>query len=240
MTPERREQPREADPATLPLGRAAFLSTIAVGLGGIALASRYDRAVGRAVNDVAGAIPAVGGLAPGDGWRIYTVADTMPSFRPATYRLRVHGLVERPVDLSFAEVAALPGDRQVRDFHCVTGWTVRKVRWEGITSRTLVDLVRPRPRARYVSFVSLEKPYVDQLSLAQFLAPDVMLARGMDDKPLRRVHGAPLRLVIPEMYGYKNVKWVGEIVFGARKADGYWEQRGYDVDAFVGRSNGLG
>jgi DMSO/TMAO reductase YedYZ molybdopterin-dependent catalytic subunit len=240
MSADRSESPREVDPATLPLGRAAFLATVAAGLGGIALASRFDRAVGRAVNDVAGAVPALGDLAPGDGWRIYTVADTMPRFRPATYRLRVRGLVEHPLDLSWSEVAALPGEHLVRDFHCVTGWTVRKVRWEGISSRTLVDLVRPRPAARYVTFVSLEQPYVDQLSLKQFLAPDVLLARGMDERPLPRVHGAPLRLVVPEMYGYKSVKWVGELVFGAREAGGYWEQRGYDVDAFVGRSNGLG
>ena len=134
----------------------------------------------------------------------------------------------------------MPPKKRFRDFHCVTGWTVRKVRWEGVSSRTLVDLVRPRPAARYVNFVSLEKPYVDQLSLKQFLAPDVLLARGMDAKPLPRVHGAPLRLVVPEMYGYKSVKWVGEIAFVAGADPGYWEQRGYDADAFVGRSNGLG
>ena len=68
-----------------------------------------------------------------------------------------------------------------------------------------------------------------------------MLAYEMDGKPLARAHGAPVRLVIPEMYGYKNVKWVERIDARRRRPSrGYWEQRGYDVDAWVGRSNGYG
>ena len=87
---------------------------------------------------------------------------------------------------------------------------------------------------------SLETPYVDQISLDQFREPDAMLARRQDGKPLTRSHGAPLRLVLPSMYGYKNVKWVRELRFDATAAPGYWEQRGYDVDAWVGKSNGYG
>jgi DMSO/TMAO reductase YedYZ molybdopterin-dependent catalytic subunit len=60
----------------------------------------------------------------------------------------------------------------------------------------------------------------------------------MDGRPLTRSHGAPLRLVIPDMYGYKNVKWVREIVFERQPIEGYWEVRAYDRDAWVGRSNG--
>ena len=65
-----------------------------------------------------------------------------------------------------------------------------------------------------------------------------MLAYEMDGKPLPRVHGAPLRLVIPEMYGYKNVKWVNRIELVPKAGSGYWEELGYDNDAWVGRSNG--
>jgi DMSO/TMAO reductase YedYZ molybdopterin-dependent catalytic subunit len=61
----------------------------------------------------------------------------------------------------------------------------------------------------------------------------------MDGKPLRREHGAPVRVVIPDMYGYKNVKWVERIVVGRSAGPGYWEIQGYDVNAWVGRSNGL-
>ena len=67
-----------------------------------------------------------------------------------------------------------------------------------------------------------------------------MLAYELDGEALPRVHGAPARVVIPEMYGYKNVKWVERIELVASPGPGYWEQRGYDVNAWVGRSNGYG
>ena len=65
-----------------------------------------------------------------------------------------------------------------------------------------------------------------------------MLAHHMDDAPLTRAHGAPVRLVIPEMYGYKNVKWLTRIELVPKLVPGFWEVNGYDVDAWVGRSNG--
>ncbi len=223
----------------MPLGRATFLGTIAAGVGGIALLSRYAGSVQRAVESVSSAVPVVNEIVPTSGWRIYTVADTMPRFDPARFRLKVTGLVDQPLDLSWSAFTALPQATQVSNFHCVTGWSVDGVHWGGVRPQTLIDLARPQAAARYVTFVSLEDPYVDQLSLQQFMKPDVLLASHQDGLPLRREHGAPLRLVIPEMYGYKNVKWLGEIQFAARPDPGYWEVRGYDIDAWVGRSNGL-
>jgi DMSO/TMAO reductase YedYZ molybdopterin-dependent catalytic subunit len=67
-----------------------------------------------------------------------------------------------------------------------------------------------------------------------------MLAYEMDGKPLRREHGAPVRVVIPEMYGYKNVKWVERIELVAKPGTGYWENLGYDRNAWIGHSNGYG
>ena len=103
----------------------------------------------------------------------------------------------------------------------------------------LLAKARPLPHAHALQFVSAEQPYVDYLTLHQARLPQVMLAYEMDGKPLPRVHGAPLRLVIPEMYGYKNVKWVAEVNLVSQAGSGYWENLGYDRDAWVGRSNGL-
>ena len=86
--------------------------------------------------------------------------------------------------------------------------------------------------------MSAEKPYLDYLTMEQALLHDVMLAYAMDGKPLAREHGAPVRLVIPEMYGYKNVKWLSQINLVPEAQPGYWEYLGYDRDAWVGRSNG--
>ena len=210
-------------------GRGLFLVTVAGGLTSLAWARPLW-------SHVQSAVPSVP-LVP-SGWRIYTVAPTMPTFDPATWRLEVGGLVETPATLSYDELRALPRTTEVRDFHCVTGWTVKNVRWTGVRLTDLFARVKPHPRAHGVTFVSAEVPYVDALTLQQASLPDVLLAYEMDGKPLPREHGAPVRLVMPEMYGYKSVKWVQRIELAPAAGDGYWEQLGYDRDAWVGRSNG--
>ena len=152
--------------------------------------------------------------------------------------MRIDGLVRRPVEVSYDELLALPKAEQVSTFHCVTGWVVKNVSWGGVRFHDLLAAAEPLPQAHAARFVSAEKPYDDYLELDQVGLSDVMLAYELDGKPLPREHGAPARVVIPEMYGYKNVKWVERIELVARSGSGYWEQRGYDVDAWVGRSNG--
>ena len=90
----------------IPLGRAAFLGTIVAGIGGIALTSRFSDAVSSAMSGVAGAIPVVNEIAPTSGWRIYAVNPPMPEFDPATYRLKIGGQVDNPVELTYADLLA--------------------------------------------------------------------------------------------------------------------------------------
>ena len=120
----------------------------------------------------------------------------------------------------------------------MTGWTVDGVRWGGVRFQHLLELAQPLPAARAIEFVSLEQPYTDSLTIEQATLPDVMLALDMDGAPLTRPHGSPARVVIPEMYGYKGVKWVSRMELVAKQPTGFWENLGYDQDAWVGRSNG--
>ena len=215
------------------LGRAAFLGVTVAGLSSLVWGrAAWEAASGILPDGVGAVLPQ-----PTSGWRIYTVAATMPAFDPASYRLRVEGLVRRPITLTLPELQALPVARQVSDFHCVTGWSVEDVRWTGVRIRDVLAPAGPLPGAGALSFVSAERPYVDSLTLEQALLPDVMLAWDMDARPLTRPHGAPMRLVVPQMYGYKSVKWVERIVVTREPIVGYWEQRGYDRDAWIGRSN---
>ncbi len=215
------------------LGRAAFLGVTVAGLSSLVWGrAAWEAASGILPRSVGAVLPQ-----PTSGWRIYTVAATMPRFDPETYRLRVDGLVQRPLSLALDDFRALPVARQVTDFHCVTGWTVDDVRWTGVRLRDVLAAAGPLPSGAALSFVSAERPYVDSLTLEQAALPDVMLAWGMDGRPLERPHGAPLRLVMPRMYGYKNVKWVERIVVTREPIVGYWEQRGYDRDAWIGHSN---
>jgi DMSO/TMAO reductase YedYZ molybdopterin-dependent catalytic subunit len=218
------------------IGRAVFLGSLAGGLSSLLWGKpAWDRISGT-VSPIAATLAPV---LPTKGWRIYTVADSMPSFDPATWKLTVGGRVQRPLTLSYDELRALPRAEQTSDFHCVTGWSVQNVRWGGVRLKDVFAHAKPAFGADGVQFVSAEVPYVDYLTMRQALLHDVLLAYEMDGKPLPREHGAPVRLVIPEMYGYKNVKWVSEINLVPGAADGYWEQLGYDRDAWVGRSNGF-
>jgi DMSO/TMAO reductase YedYZ molybdopterin-dependent catalytic subunit len=219
------------------LGRAGFLGVVGAGVATLFYGGAISRFTSKVTNPVSDAT-GLTQLIPSSGWRIYTVADSMPTFDPATWRLRIDGLVRRPVELTYDQLLALPKAEQVSTFHCVTGWIVDNVRWGGVRFHDLLAGAGVRPGATALHFVSAEKPYDDFLSLRQVSLRNVMLAYEMDGKPLRQEHGAPVRVVIPEMYGYKNVKWVERITAVARPGSGYWEQRGYDVDAWVGKSNG--
>jgi DMSO/TMAO reductase YedYZ molybdopterin-dependent catalytic subunit len=218
------------------LGRRAFLGIVGVGLTSLAWGGSALDLAGKATlilpESLRAAIPF------GQGWRIYSVNPPYPHFDPATWRLRIDGLVERPQTLTYAQLLALPQARQTSDFHCVTGWSVDGVKWGGVRFFDLLATARPLPSARALTFVSAENPYVDSLTLVQATVPDAMLAHSMDGKPLTRAHGAPARLVMPQMYGYKGVKWLDRIVVTDRVIDGYWQQRGYDRDAWIGDSNG--
>jgi DMSO/TMAO reductase YedYZ molybdopterin-dependent catalytic subunit len=222
-------------PAPRRIGRGVFLVTVAGGLSSLWWGKAAWSSISSPVSKVA---DAVAPILPTGGWRIYTVAATMPVFDPATWRLKIGGMVAHPQELSYDELRALPQASRVRDFHCVTGWSVDGVHWRGVRFADLLAAAQPHPDAHALQFVSAEYPYVDYLTLEQAMLPDVMLAWQMDGKPLLQEHGAPVRVVIPEMYGYKNVKWVKEINLVRSSGIGYWEQYGYDNDAWVGRSNG--
>jgi DMSO/TMAO reductase YedYZ molybdopterin-dependent catalytic subunit len=215
------------------IGRAGFLGILGAGVAGLFFARDAVGFVGRVLPDK------VSSLVPSSGWRIYTIGSGMPRIDPATYRLQVVGDVERPLSLSLADLRALPRAEQVSDFHCVTGWSVHDVRWAGVRFADLLEQARPRADWKSLRFVSDEVPYDDSLTREQAMFGDVMLALDMDEAPLSRPHGGPARVVMPQMYGYKSVKWVTRVEVRSDVLPGYWEQHGYDADAWVGRSNGI-
>jgi DMSO/TMAO reductase YedYZ molybdopterin-dependent catalytic subunit len=231
------ENPRERPPEeSRPYGRRAFLGVSALGLSSLFWGERVWHAFSNVARPLENALPA--SLFP-SGWRIYTVAATMPTFDRATWRLHIGGLVDHPQTLTYDDLRSLPRAEQISTFHCVTGWSVQNVHWAGVRFSDLLAAAHPKANGTVLEFISAEVPYADTLTLHQAELHNAMLAYEMDGKPLAREHGAPVRVVIPEMYGYKNVKWVERIVLTDGVSAGYWEQRGYDVDAWVGKSNGL-
>lgn len=164
----------------------------------------------------------------------YSYTDTFPQINPVDYRLKITGLVARPVTLTLEDIHHLPGRRIPETFHCVTGWSVPDVPWDGVTPEVLLAQSSLQPEARYLAFYSADGVYVDCLSLAQIRAHRAFLAYGIAGTPLPSEGGFPLRLIVPGMYGYKSVKWVDRIVATAEPVQGTWEAQGYPANAYLG------
>lgn len=165
----------------------------------------------------------------------YTAAGFIPEIRPDEYRLRVDGAVENPYELTFDELRSLPRVEMVKNFQCVTGWVVPDVHWAGVRLADLVARARPRTGNGVVEFYSADGVYTDSLAGAdQVDLGDVILAYEIEGGPLPADRGGPVRLVVPPMYGYKSVKWVNRLRITDRVQPGFWEVRGYGVNAWLG------
>lgn len=145
---------------------------------------------------------------------------------PGSFNLHIHGEVDHPMVLSFAELLALPQTDQVCDVHCVTGWSMLDASWRGVQVAHLAKLAKVRDTARHVIFEAANG-YTSNVRLAEALAPSVLVAHQHDGKPLSRPHGPPARALVPDLYFWKSAKWLTGIRFSARDAPGYWEVRGY-------------
>jgi DMSO/TMAO reductase YedYZ molybdopterin-dependent catalytic subunit len=149
-----------------------------------------------------------------------------PMLPPSRWRLDVDGLVEHPMSWTWDDFSALPRTRAVSDIHCVTAWSRFDNRWEGVAARDLLALVGVKPEARHVVFHSFDG-YTTNVPLADFAAPDVLLADRWEGEALTREHGGPVRVVIPKLYFWKSAKWLKRIELVAADRPGFWEERGY-------------
>jgi DMSO/TMAO reductase YedYZ molybdopterin-dependent catalytic subunit len=145
---------------------------------------------------------------------------------PGAFRLRVHGEVEAPFTLSFAELLAMPQIEQTCDVHCVTRWTVLDAQFTGVRLQDLAEHARVKKSARYVIFEAAND-YTSNIPLREALKPNVLVAHRHRGKPLSLSHGAPVRAVVPDLYFWKSAKWLTGIRFVSRDQPGYWEMRGY-------------
>jgi DMSO/TMAO reductase YedYZ molybdopterin-dependent catalytic subunit len=115
----------------------------------------------------------------------------------------------------------------------VTGWRVRDCVWAGVRLRDLLDIAQPNARARFVTFYAGDGVYTDSLTWQQARSDHALMAWILNGQFLAPEQGQPLRLIFPDMYGYKNVKWVRRIEVKSVRDLGFWEQNGWEVDAFV-------
>jgi DMSO/TMAO reductase YedYZ molybdopterin-dependent catalytic subunit len=133
------------------------------------------------------------------------------------YTLRIDGLVENPVTLSYGQVKAMPKQEQITQHYCIQGWS-GVAKWGGVPMRDILALVRPLPQARWVVFYSFGSGtegglYYDAHKIQHMRHKLSLLAYEMNGEPLNVLHGAPLRLRNELELGFKMVKWIQAIEF---------------------------
>ena len=134
----------------------------------------------------------------------------------ANWRLKIHGLVEKPLELSLADLHALKKEIQITEHYCIQGWTAIG-EWAGVSMSYIISMCKPLSQVRYIVFYSYQ--YTDKEQFYEAIHIELgkhhqtILAYEMNDEPLDVPHGAPLRLRIETQLGYKMVKWIKSIEF---------------------------
>lgn len=154
----------------------------------------------------------------------------------ADWRLDVGGLVRAPKAFSLAELRALPARTQITRHDCVEGWSCIG-KWKGPRLSAVLKLVEPLPHARFLVFHCADTlygiKYYESIDLDDAYHEQTILAYDMNDAPLTVPHGAPLRVRLERMLGYKMAKYIMRIELVdsfagiGRGKGGYWEDRGY-------------
>lgn len=135
----------------------------------------------------------------------------VPPIDQATWRLKIGGLVDKPLQLSIAELRKLPHVTQSSRMKCVQCWSAR-ASWGGFHFELLLAMAKPLGKAKAIRIDCADKWY-EYFDIPDMLSKRVLMVTEMAGKPLQDKHGAPLRLIDPTRYGYKSAKLITSITF---------------------------
>ena len=143
---------------------------------------------------------------------------------PDGWALSVEGLVEKPLQLKLDEMRGLELVTQASRMTCVEGWS-GAAKWGGFRLSALTDLVKPLPEATWVHFVCADT-YYESLTVDDLHGDRVLFAHSMNGEYLPDNYGFPLRMIVPDRYGYKGAKAITNVVFAAEERIGLWSRMG--------------
>jgi DMSO/TMAO reductase YedYZ molybdopterin-dependent catalytic subunit len=152
----------------------------------------------------------------------------IPIIEPADWRFRVFGLVDRPFEIGFEDLRAMPQTESLCDIHCVTRWSRFDNVFTGVGVPELLARAGVHPTATHV-MVHAAPDYTTNLPLSDLDRPGNLLATRHGGEPLPAEHGGPVRLVVPHLYFWKSAKWVTGFELLAADEPGFWERNGYHM-----------
>ncbi len=166
------------------------------------------------------------GQVPAKKHPVFTLVPPAGLPPPEEYRIWVRGRVARPLELGLSDLGGLGSVTGTHDLHCVTGWTREGLTWEGVPLAFVLEQAGVRPEASWLLAFAYGA-YSAAIPLEEAQKPGVLLATRLGGRPLPEAYGGPVRLVVPQLYGWKSVKWLMGVKLLERYQPGYWEARGY-------------
>lgn len=153
-------------------------------------------------------------------------AEGIPQVSPGSWRLKVRDESARGREFTLEELEALMEEGVSTDFHCVTGWSVKNVKLEGIPLETLLSKAGIRSTDGWLVATSV-KGYSTVMPLREALEDNSLIVLKVNGRRLAPEHGFPARIFVPSLYGWKSAKWLSEIIVFSEYIDGFWEALGY-------------
>lgn len=144
----------------------------------------------------------------------------------SSFKLKVHGLVKKPFEITYEGLLKLPQVEKSADVHCVTGWSMLGGIYKGVQINKLAEIAEMKSEARYVILESVHG-YTANVPLKEAMADNALITYRLNGKPFTLDHGAPVRGLIPDLYFWKSAKWITGLRFVKDDVPGYWEVRGY-------------
>ncbi|MEO7084194.1 MAG: molybdopterin-dependent oxidoreductase [Gemmatimonadaceae bacterium] len=174
--------------------------------------------------------PPAGAKIAGSQFPSYFVSKEVPVWDEAArgvWRLEVGGMVNKPLQLSLADLASLPRTGYKLDHFCVEGWTAVATR-TGVRLSDIAKLAGVQPGAQYVDFQSFDDDYHESWDIDSAMHPQTLIVYAQDGHYLNPSWGAPARVYSPTKLGYKNTKYLTKILFMPLRNGGYWSDKGYE------------
>jgi len=152
----------------------------------------------------------------------------------ASWSLTIDGMVAKPLSFTYDDIVARAKTQNITTLSCISnelnGDLAGTAEWTGLPLRELLEEAGVDPKAVDIVFRAADG-YDDSIPLAQAMHPTTLVVTGMNGEPLPSDHGFPARLIVPPIYGMKNVKWVERIEAVDNDYQGYWQTRGWSDPA---------
>ena len=175
-------------------------------------------------------------ITPNQEFYITTYSPEVPEINASKHSLRIEGLVGKPSVFTMADLDALKDKKEFVTLQCignpVGGDSIGNALWEGVTFKRVLDLAQPGSGIVKAALFG-EDGYSDSIPYDLAQSDDVFLAWTMNGEPLPKQHGHPLRLIVPGIYGMKNVKWISKVELVNYNFEGYWEKKGWSDEAVI-------